>query len=107
VITSYQGKVVTPPVLLTVTETDLAQWLEYAGDDGADVFPDVHPSMGAYRLLLMHIDEVLAKDERPRELRVSPEGVTTVPEKVSQPIVSPISAEGDLHWVAYPERSDS
>ena len=56
-IKSYQGRQCVPPV--TVRLGGVAEYLESMAEDAVQVFPEVHVQEGAYRLLLVHLEEAL------------------------------------------------
>jgi hypothetical protein len=56
-IKSYRGRQFVPPV--TVRLGGVAEYLESMAEDAVQVFPEVHVLEGAYRLLLVHLEEAL------------------------------------------------
>lgn len=58
-----------------VPEQDLERLVQSLGKDGHDVFPDVPSSEAAYRLLLVHVDEVLAAQPSYSLVRVTAAGI--------------------------------
>lgn len=57
VIKSYRGRQFVPPV--TVRLGGVAEYLESMAEDAVQVFPEVPVLEGAYRLLLVHLEEAL------------------------------------------------
>lgn len=56
----WEGADLDPPVRLLVNPPVLEDHLRLLADDGAEVFPGVHPLIGAMQLLLVHVEEEIA-----------------------------------------------
>jgi hypothetical protein len=58
-IRGYRTRSFDPPARLGIEENGLRAYLESMMADAQVVFPDVPAAVGAYRLLLTHVDEIL------------------------------------------------
>jgi hypothetical protein len=59
------GVPVEPPMVLALAEEELQRHLATLADDAVEVFSDVGPAEAAYRLFLVHLDEVFAMQAMP------------------------------------------
>lgn len=107
VITSYRGRALDPPVRLLLSQRELDAHLEGMAADGRKVFPRVDPRTGAYRLLLVHLDETLDTKVGPGSvIRLVDGHLRSSPEYPLEPLLLQRHVDGgaDLAWVA--EASD-
>ena len=101
-ISEWSGHPIEPPALLSATEEDFRRHLETASEDGHHLFPTVPPEQGAYQLLLVHIDEALSKDRKPRQITIDPEKLNvTYPDAFRDGKADTLPA-GEYTWTAYP-----
>lgn len=84
-ITRYDRETFTPPVLLVWTDDDLEARLDASAEDAAFLFPDVPARVGAYRLLLVHLEEALLSMTPPTEIRITADGVRVLTVSRSPP----------------------
>lgn len=87
VISSCRDRRFDPPVVLRATPQDIDGYLDALRVDAAVVFPEAPAREGAYRLLLVHLEETLLSNQpAPRQISLR-EGrlvVSRAPE-VSEP----------------------
>ncbi|GAA4514539.1 MULTISPECIES: hypothetical protein [Nonomuraea] len=56
-ITRWEGAPLVPPVRLAIDASSLERHLHALEGDGAEVFPDAPPPIGALQLFLVHVGE--------------------------------------------------
>jgi hypothetical protein len=97
-IRAYAGKPLERPLTLSLTESQLDDLLELYGDDALAVFPSDSPRTAAYKLFLVHLDEMIAT-MRPgqTEIRLVDDHLRAVPEVASDP---PERRSSDARWAA-------
>jgi hypothetical protein len=73
-ISSYRGRRFTPAVSISLD--GVSDYLESMAGDALDVFPSVDANEGAYRLLLVHLEEaMLAGGDTPLSIAVRDRGI--------------------------------
>lgn len=81
-----------------IPERELQELIRNLSKDGHDVFPDVTPLEGAYRLLLVHIEETLATRPSSSLVRVTSAGLR-VESDAGAGVLPPIPADTPkLKW---------
>lgn len=76
-----------PPVRLAMSDTDLQAYVRSCADSGPELWPDVSPVVGGYRLFLVHLDETLAtKVVAGSEIRATTDGLVSSPERPVEPL---------------------
>jgi hypothetical protein len=73
-IASYAGVNFNPEIILRTSERDLEEYLSHMRASGETVFPDAPSEVGAYRLLLIHLDAALTADSGRTLKRVNIQG---------------------------------
>lgn len=77
VVTAMNGRVLAPPLRLSVTPHSFDACLEHLAADGAEVFPGLDGREAAYRLLMVHLEEALeCADPHGPPISLAGQGVT-------------------------------
>ncbi len=63
-VSSFDGITLDPPARIGVTSESLDRLLDAWGDDALPVWPDIEPRVAAWRLLTVHVEELLTVDSR-------------------------------------------
>lgn len=105
VISVYEGRRLDPPVRLFLSAQGFDAHLRRLADQGArEVFPDVEPIIGAYRLFTVHLkEEILQSGRKLTELRLSDWGFDATGSEFPREVLDP--ADGPFRWVS--ERSST
>lgn len=59
VVSAWDSRELQPPVRLHLDPAVLGRHLRYLSEDGATLFPDVEPVIGALQLFLVHVQETI------------------------------------------------
>lgn len=89
-----------PGVSLIATEAEFEASIRDAVKDAADVFPEVMPHIGAYRLLYGNLSEALYSEPPPIEIRIMSRGLEAIRNPAGRQGLPEELQEGDvLQWV--------
>jgi hypothetical protein len=96
------GETWDPPVRLALSDRQLQEYVRRASDAGPDLWPDVSPAVGGWRLFLVHLEEELACDAMAGSvISCSRHGLESSPARsVRWPLLS--DPRNDLEWSAHP-----
>ena len=102
VVRTFHGRPIEPPMTLALTAQQLTAHLEDSADGAADVFPEVDPVTAAYRLFLVHLDEMIITRGMPGSRITLVDGALRVsPERPADP--SPdLDPHGQYVWTSDP-----
>ena len=89
-----------PPVRLAMSDADLQAYVRACADSGPDLWPEVSPVVGGYRLFLIHLDETLATKAVPGSaIRATPDGLVSSPERQVERL-SGLDPDGELFFLS-------
>ena len=95
------GETWDPPVRLALTDRQLQEYVRRASDAGPDLWPEVSPAVGGWRLFLVHLEEELACDAMAGSvISLSRRGLETSPAR-SVRWSHPSDPGNDLAWSAH------
>jgi hypothetical protein len=103
VVHAYRGRRFAPPVILHLD--GLAGYLDSMSEDAVQVFPDVAAQEGAYRLLLVHLEELLLANggDAPISIAIGEEGLVVSRVVSAAQVPDPDGAAGEgRSWTTGP-----
>ena len=102
IVSSFHGRPIEPPMTLALTAHQLEAHLGASADDSAAVFPEVDPVTAAYRLFLVHLDEMIITRAMPgSRITLVDGGLRVSPERPADPLPD-LDPHGQYVWASEP-----
>jgi hypothetical protein len=101
-VDSFHGRPIDPPMTLALTAPQLEAHLHAQAADSAAMYPDVDPVTAAYRLFLVHLDEMIITRAMPgSRITLVDGGLLVFPERPADPL-PPLDPHGEYVWTSEP-----